>query len=158
MQDDLILKQKQEELEILQKFGELFQRKQKEVEALRPDAEAWRAFAGSKKFVDARSAANTLTRRTGYDVGGNVTLYRYMREIGIIPFGECFVRREFEGVRFENCHTVVKGRNVDCVHFSGDGLDWLAKKIVDDPRFLRKFTAKQLENRGLIGLDTPADL
>jgi hypothetical protein len=149
MQDDLI-QQKQEELEILKKYGELVQRKQQEIDELRPDAEAWKAFSGSKKFVDARSAANTLTRRTGYNVKSNVTLYRYLREIGVMPWDGSYVKTDYQGVRFNNCNCVVNGQTVKVVHISGAGIDWLADKIVDDPRFLKKFSKKQLENRGLL--------
>lgn len=149
MQDDLI-KQKQEELEILQKYGELVKRKQQEIDELRPDAEAWKAFSGSKNFVDARSAANTLTRRTGYNVGSNVTLYRYLREIGVMPLDGSYAKAEYQGIRFQNCNCIVNGKAVKVVHISGSGIDWLADKIIDDSRFLKKFSQRQLKNRGLL--------
>ena len=147
---ELQIIQTQEELEVMEKMYAIIKRKQAEIEQYKPDAESWRAFSGSGIYVDARSAANTLTRSTGYNVQGNVTLYKYLRAIGVVPDGYTYVKKQYEGKRFDNGHTIINGRKIDCVHFSADGIAWLAEQIMQRPLFLKKLTSRQLKNRGLI--------
>jgi len=147
---DIVIREKQELMEVLKKCSAIIERTQNELEEIKPDADMWRAFVGSKEFIDARAAATALTERTGYNVGSNKTLYRFMRAVGMMPQGETYVYSKYNGKRFKNCKSIQNGKAHTSVHFSGSGIKDLAEKIIENPQGLKKFTSLQLKNRGLI--------